>query len=279
MAHESANRPGILETLWGASNRATWGIRERLAFRRRVRGVRPVPRGDLLRGLADPERAALHLDTWLSPLGIDATLLTAEASWARDALDILAALEVAIACLPGPLPDPLRVADIGAKTWHYIRGVHALLSRGPAGPRRVALTGLEIDAFRVYRDFHSRWDWAHWHAAPCPGSRYLALDALAFREPQDLVLLFLPILFLEEHLDWGLSLGQYRPEALFRHARILAGARGHVVMLNFAYEEPLLDRLAEAQEVPPLLRVPAPAALEEGELPRILTVWPGLLAT
>lgn len=276
MPEVGAGRPSPLAAIWSAANQVTWLIRERLAWRRNIRSVAPVSRNELLRGLSDPERASLTLDTWLPGLALDAGRLSAEAAWIRDALDLMAALEVALEQLPTTLPDPLRVLDIGAKTWHYVRGIHALLRLRGDGPRDLRLTGVEIDAFRVYRDLHSRWDWAHWHASTCPGTRYLAMDALDFHHPQDLVLLFLPIMFEEEHLDWGLSLAQYRPDTLFTHARRLAGPEGHVVMLNFAYEEPALDIIASRQEAPPLLRRPAPSALEPGELPRILTVWRGL---
>lgn len=279
MTTVGGGRPTPLASIWSAANRVTWQFRERLAWRRNIRSVAPVSRGALLRGLSDPERASLTLDTWLPELALDAGRLSAETAWIRDALDLMAALEVALGQLPAVLPNPLRVLDVGAKTWHYVRGIHALLRLRGGGPRDLRLTGVEIDAFRVYRDLHSRWDWAHWHASTCPGTSYLAMDAFDFHQPQDLVLLFLPIMFEEEHLDWGLSLGQYRPDALFTHARRLAGPEGHVVMLNFAYEEPALDIIASLQEAPPLLRRPAPSALEPGELPRILTVWRGLPAS
>lgn len=254
----------------------TWSIRETLAYRRPIRQVAPVDLRSLLKGVEDPESARLRVDTLIAPLGVDLATLSAEASWVLDALDIVAATDLALQHLPGPLPDPLRVADIGAKTWHYVRGLEALLRKGYGGPREVLLTGLEIDAFRVYRDFHSRWDWATWHRAPCPSARYLAMDALHFNEPQDLVFLLLPIMNVDEHLDWGLPLERYQPEVLFSHARRLAGRDGHVVMLNFAYEEPALDILAEAHAAALLLRVPAPSALVPAHLPRVLTLWRGL---
>ncbi|MBM3266586.1 MAG: hypothetical protein FJZ01_02970 [Candidatus Sericytochromatia bacterium] len=228
--------PPLHHRLWSACNSLTFGLRSAIRWRVPVRRNRPAPEGPFFGHLADPTPAEALLAAWEERYRFAARHLAEDPETVRDALFILSLVEGALDEAGAVLPDPAAVLDIGAKNWHYVRALWALLA-GHGGRRRdVALTGIEIDPFVVYRDGHSRYDWARRYASTCPGARYVPGDALAHREAYDLVLLLFPIMLEEEHLDWGLPLEHFRPADLLAHAYDRVRAGGALVVATYDYE-------------------------------------------
>ena len=56
--------------------------------------------------------------------------------------------------------DSLKVLDIGCKNWFYAKGQHAYFSEFC---RNVFMDGVEIDAFRLYSNFYSRYEVAKYY--------------------------------------------------------------------------------------------------------------------
>jgi hypothetical protein len=77
-------------------------------------------------------------------------------------------LERAFNSLSLRLPPSLLAADIGPPL--VLRSDPVLAAQmGSATGREVRLTGYEIDAYRIYADFHSRYDHALVHARGLEG--------------------------------------------------------------------------------------------------------------
>lgn len=268
-----------LTRLWSSANTLGFGIRNLVRWRVPILVDRVAPPEPLFPHLADPARALRQVRDWEERYGIDPRRLAPEIETVRDALYMLGMLEGALDDAGVRLPaETIDALDIGAKNWHYVRAVWELLERhgldGPGGDRRqVRLTGIEIDPFVVYRDGHSRHDWARLYAKPLPGATYLAGDALEHRGSYDLVLLLFPILRESEHLDWGLPLDRYRPADLIRHAYDLTRPGGALILSCYDYERPDLLAILERLGMQPRVARPHESELANYEIGRFVTVF------
>ncbi|MFG0318031.1 MAG: hypothetical protein ACF8XB_12215, partial [Planctomycetota bacterium JB042] len=126
--------------------------------------------GDRSRALAErydvgPMHAHLHLGSY------------ALALLRLDLLDLVAARAPDL--VAPHAGGTLRLLDVGAKNFDSAIALERFFRTRVAPP---SLTGIEIDAFRVYRGLHSRADVAHYYLsllpAAVPPHRYLAGDVL-----------------------------------------------------------------------------------------------------
>ena len=148
--------------------------------------------------------------------------------------------------------------DIGAKNFEHAPAIHAVLSC--AIERRAAvvrLTGVEVDAYRVYRSLHSRHDAATYYLSLLDGGldrhRYIAGDFLAHTDRYRVVTWSKPFLDPYPLLVWGLPSRLLRPRDMLEHmiGRLEPGGVG--VILNQNDEEDdvqraLLDEVGAAYE-------------------------------
>lgn len=136
---------------------------------------------------------------------------------------------------PGTASEPLRVLDIGSKNFEAAPAIHRVLRRETGG-RPVRLTGIEIDAHRVYRSLHSRADVARYYLSlipePRPGHRYLAADFLTHTDSYDVITWFKPFLTDYAHLRWGLPAHLLRPEPMIRHLLDRLSPNGLAIIVN-----------------------------------------------
>jgi len=233
---------------------------------------RPAPAGPLFPYLADPARAEAQVADWEAAYGFEARRLAPETETVRDALYLLGMVAAALDDAGVELPDPLDVLDIGAKNWHYVRALWALLAGYGGARRELALKGIEIDPFVVYRDGHSRYDWAKLYARSCPGTHYLVGDALAHEGQYDLVLVLFPIMLPDEHLDWGLPLDRYRPHDLLAHAWKLTRSGGTLLVTCYDYERQALEATWRYLGLAPVLARPHASELADYDMGRFVTV-------
>lgn len=144
-------------------------------------------------------------------------------------------LERALEGAQPQLPDDLIAGDIGPSHWFYVQALYALWSRWrTVAPRRVTLTAYEADAFRVYGDFHSRWDRAQAHMRGLPPER-VRYEPRAFT-PQPagfhaLTLLF-PFVFERDHLEWGLPGRLFQPSVLLAEVWLSLKPGGVLIIIN-----------------------------------------------
>lgn len=152
----------------------------------------------------------------------------------------LALLECLEALVGGdPLPASsevlVRAVDVGCGVFQYATGLRAWLgTNGDRTPRRVALRGVEIDGYGIYRDGHSRADHGRAHAALAgPGTDFLVGDfgGLAV-PPQDLVTMFYPFLSAYPLLRWGSPISHLRPRRLVKAVARALRPGGWLIIAN-----------------------------------------------
>ena len=132
----------------------------------------------------------------------------------------------------------IKAADIGASDWFYVQGLFAFLQRwNTSEPRDVCLTGYEADAFRVYSDYFSRFDYAHGYMKNLTGANYEAKTFEASPDRFDIITLFFPFVFLKEHLAWGLPYKIHRPQRLLDQTLYSLKRGGVLLIVNQGNEE------------------------------------------
>ncbi len=217
---------------------------------------RPAPIAELFDFAPAPARLSDRLAGLEAAYHFRAENLAPELETVREALGVLDLVETALAAARIELPDPLDALDVGARNWFYVRALDALLRFYGGSERNVELTGLEVDPFVVYRDGHSRFDWAQLYAASLPQARYLARDFFSHAGVHDLVLILFPFLNRAEHLDMGLPLSLYRPRDLLAHALAAVRPGGTLVVTCFDYERAALEAIWRALQCEPVIAMP-----------------------
>lgn len=259
-------RPPTLETpqrLQSVWNRLWLGWRNRLQWQRAAYHEPPEPKSDLFTGRPDAESLLEREADLLARY--DLANLHRQAGRLRY-LESLTFLSHAEALLPfdspvWEVPTPLTWLDVGAKNWGYVDGLYALLKarRGSA----FELTGLELDGWRIYHDFHSRADYARAYIADKPEARYLVGDVLQHTDTYDVVSCFLPFVFLEPCLAWGLPAEAFQPVRFLQHMAQRVNPGGVLLLVN--------QDATEAQEQAHLLQTLQHA------MPDITLQWQGAL--
>ncbi len=111
--------------------------------------------------------------------------------------------------------DFLRVLDIGSKNWAYVRGEYKFFERFCTNLR---LDGVEIDAYRLYSNFYSRYEAAKFYIGGLQGVNYYPDDLLNINGKYDYIIWLLPFLTPYPLKKWGLPMRYFMPEKLLRHA-------------------------------------------------------------
>ncbi len=110
--------------------------------------------------------------------------------------------------------DRLAVADVGCRTFLFAPVLERCFA---AHGLRVALHGIELDAFRRFTDLRTREDHGRFYAAQVEAGRYHAIDVREFHEALDVAFLLNPFVTREPLLRWGLPLRTFAPEAIVAH--------------------------------------------------------------
>lgn len=217
---------------------------------------RPAPIADLFAFAPSPARLADRLAALEAAYHFQAANLAPEIETVQEALGVLDLVETALDAARIGLPDPIDVLDVGSRNWFYVRALDALLRFYGGSRRSVELTGLEVDPFVVYRDGHSRFDWAQLYAATVPQARFVARDFFAHEGTHDLVLMLFPFLNRTEHLDMGLPLSLYRPRDLLAHALDSVRPGGTLIVTCFDYERASLEAIWRSLDCEPVVAMP-----------------------
>lgn len=213
-------------------NPAAFSVRQAMRFRRA--GYREGPldlgrvsdslRAQLLSGRASALAARYGIPT--DTLGNAAYTKSLFVCDVFDRLHALAPLETASGA----------VLDVGAKNFEGAVGLHHALQTLTG--REIALTGVEIDAYPVYRNLHSRADAANYYLGLLPGKhRYVPGDVRGVAGEFGLVTWFFPFVTPAALLWWGLPERFFAPEAIFRHVLSLCAPGSTLVVSNYTEEE------------------------------------------
>ncbi len=156
----------------------------------------------------------------------------------RENLFYLEMLEQALNTTGCKLPKVIRAADIGCSHWFYVQALHALLTwwNAPEG-RQVDLTGYEIDAYRVYANFYSRYDHAQAHINTLRNVHYLPQAFAAQPAQFDFITMLFPFVFIKDHTRWGLPRNLFSPEKLLTDAWNSLKPGGILIIVNQGEDE------------------------------------------
>lgn len=233
--------------LLGAANPVFFALRRRLAFGRRGYSespgdATPVPHG--VRLWLDSGRARELSDRYdldavrarLSPAAHAAVLEFA------DLLDAILATGAVRSPPSREGRERVEALDVGSKNFEAAPALDRVLGAWLGAP--VRLTGLEVDAHRVYRSFHSREDVARYYLSLLEpaGHRYVAGDFLEHPDRYDVVTWFKPFLTPYAHLRWGLPRRLLRPSPMARHLVERLRPGGVAIVVNQTRHEADLQR-------------------------------------
>lgn len=124
----------------------------------------------------------------------------------------------------------LRWLDVGAKNWAYAPALYAFIRKHYGEDFR--LDGIEIDPNRRYADFRTRGQAARQAIEALPQVFYHQGDVRTWREPATVISHFLPFVFPEPHLAWGLPLTYFDPEAVLDGLLEQLSPGGLLILVN-----------------------------------------------
>ena len=247
----------MLKTLKNLRNQVDFFLRKNIRLKRKYTG-KNEPKDNL------PEKEKFYLEKYN-------LYALKENSTRRNYLENLATIELLESCLyvtPTPFPPPSRegdskiaggeaprtpdnnivkILDIGSKNWFYACGEWSFFKYSN-GEKEIFLDGIEIDAFRVYLDFHTRWDYAQFYIKNLSNSRYLAKDFLKHYEKYDYIIWFFPFVTEFPLQEWGLPLSTFKPLEMLQHAYDSLNDGGKILIVNqdekeYSIQEDLLKKL------------------------------------
>ena len=141
--------------------------------------------------------------------------------------------------------DNLRVLDIGSKNWEYVKGEYNFFKQFC---NNLNLDGVEIDAYRLYSNFYSRYEVAKFYIKDLDGAEYYADNLLNINKKYDYIVWFLPFVTKYPHKRWGLPENMFMPGKLLAHAyKIL---KKEMLIINQGEEEAKIQQqLLESQNI------------------------------
>lgn len=132
--------------------------------------------------------------------------------------------------------NQLEILDIGSKNWFYVEGKYNFFKYNNQ-EKNIFMTGIEIDAHRLYTDFYSRQDYALYYIKNLENCKYIAGDVMRHKGQYDFITWFFPFVTSEPLLNWGLPLKFYKPEKMLDHVFSLLKPDGTLIILNQGKEE------------------------------------------
>jgi len=134
-----------------------------------------------------------------------------------------------------PRPEGGRVCDVGSASFWYAAALHAFFR-----PRE--LVGVEVEGHRLFKDGHSRIDYAAGYVGQIPGARFLVADYVNCELPADVITAWFPFVTPAALLAWRLPLSMLTPDRLC--ARIYRNLRpkGLLILVNHGGAEAAIAR-------------------------------------
>jgi SAM-dependent methyltransferase len=160
------------------------------------------------------------------------------------------------------------LCDVGCASFWYAATLQAFF-------RPDHLVGVEIEGHRLFRDGHTRIDYAAGYLAQLARAQFVVADYCAYGEPADIITCWFPFLTPTATLAWRLPLSLLAPEKLFRQIHHNLLPDGLFFMVNHGLQE---AALAEAWCTAAGLRLTArwadPAPYSQQRMrPPVLTWW------
>ena len=164
----------------------------------------------------------------------------------RNYLENLAIVELLENYIQVDKPAP-KILDIGSKNWFYARGQYNFFKHNNF-EKNIEITGLEIDAFRVYSNLHTRYDYALYYTKGLENCRYIPGNLLDHQGKYDYITWFFPFVTEIPLLAWGLPLNTFKPLEMLEHAAGLLNSGGVMLIVNqdeneYSIQENLIKQL------------------------------------
>ncbi len=242
-----------LAMLRAPQNAVAFTVRSRVRWSRGIAELNNESKERLFDHLPTPRWAEAEAEesSLRARYGLDALRGRSTCVAYAENLAMLASLERLCGELELPVggDGALRAVDVGCGAFAYATALQRFLARGGRGPARQAiLRGVEIDGHGVYRDGHSRADYARAHAALAGKEAHFQVgDFTALPIPeQDLVTMWFPFVERFSLLQWGLPLSLFDPRRLMQRAVATVRVGGVLLVAN--------QTESEAAQVVSLLR-------------------------
>ncbi len=127
-------------------------------------------------------------------------------------------------------PSGCVVCDVGCASFWYAATLQAFFR-----PRE--LVGIEVEGYRLYKDGHTRIDYASGYVAALPNARFVVANYVSCRLPADVITLWFPFLTPAAILAWRLPLSLLSPASLFETIYHNLNPDGMLVMVNHGCAE------------------------------------------
>lgn len=142
----------------------------------------------------------------------------------------------------------LKILDIGSKNWSYAKAEHSFFRKFA---RKLTLDGIELDAYRVYSNFYSRYDAAKFHSEGLSGANYIVGDFLQHAGTYDFIIWILPFVSQFPHIRWGLPKKNFKPKDMLKKAFNDLNDKGVMIIVNQGKDEyEIQQQLFDELEIP-----------------------------
>ena len=216
-------------------NNIDYPLRQAFKWKRKKLEINNEPKDNMFRGIPEKVKPGAYKEAEriLSSYGLEKFHDKSTVQNYRLGLYYLDLLEQAFEKGSLTLPDNFRVADIGTSTWFYVQALYSFLKlwRNDSG-RQLSLEGYEIDAYRIYADFYSRYNHAIANIGELTDVTYIPKGFEKQEKTFDLITMFFPFMFLDEHLEWGLPSNVFSPGKLFEDVALSLKDGGILFIVN-----------------------------------------------
>ena len=130
--------------------------------------------------------------------------------------------------------DKISALDIGCKNWFYAKGEYSFFKNHC---NSLSLHGVEIDAYRVYSNFYSRYEVAKFYTKDLQNCLYIPDNLLNIKHRYNYIVWILPFITKNPHVAWGLPQRFFEPEKLLNHAYNLLLNDGQMLIVNQGEKE------------------------------------------
>lgn len=146
--------------------------------------------------------------------------------------------------------NKIDILDIGSKNWFYAEGEYNFFKYNDH-EKDISLTGIELDAYRLYTNLYSRLDYASYFIRNLENTRYIAGDFTHHKGNYDYITWFFPFVTKEPLLYWGLPLKFFKPDAMLEHAYSLLKPHGTLIIVNQGEKESIeQENLLKSLNIP-----------------------------
>lgn len=122
-----------------------------------------------------------------------------------------------------------KILDVGCKNWFYVKGEHEFFK---SFCEKFNLDGVEIDPFRLYSNFYSRYETAKFYMSGLENANYICGNFLDLTQNYDYIIWFLPFVLKTPHRMWGLPDKYFCPKKMLKHAYGLLNEDGQMLIVN-----------------------------------------------